>query len=95
MEGVGELAEEIFHMPVRIACPQNVKGLSDVVRNPIYATGVGLLHYALQESRHGHGRESQGGVIPVHKGRADVSRRDVKDGSAALARIKGWFKGNF
>ncbi len=45
MEGVVELAEEIFHMPVRLGVPENVEGLSDVVRNPIYATGVGLLLY--------------------------------------------------
>ena len=43
MEGVIELAEEIFHMPVRLGLPQHVSGLSDVVRNPIHATGVGLL----------------------------------------------------
>ncbi len=43
MEGVVELAEEIFHMPVRIGVPQYVTGLSDVVKNPIYSTGVGLL----------------------------------------------------
>jgi cell division protein FtsA len=43
MEGVIELAEEIFHMPVRLGYPQYVTGLVDVVRNPIHATGVGLL----------------------------------------------------
>ncbi|MFW5910155.1 MAG: cell division protein FtsA, partial [Thiohalospira sp.] len=43
MEGVVELAEEIFHMPVRLGLPDGVTGLSDVVRNPIYSTGVGLL----------------------------------------------------
>jgi cell division protein FtsA len=43
MEGVIELAEEIFHMPVRLGYPQHVSGLVDVVRNPIHATGVGLL----------------------------------------------------
>lgn len=36
MEGVVELAEEIFHMPVRIGAPSRVKGLTDIVRNPIY-----------------------------------------------------------
>jgi len=46
MEGVIELAEEVFHMPVRLGTPQYVSGLADVVRNPIYATGVGLLLYA-------------------------------------------------
>ena len=45
MEGAVELAEEIFHMPVRLGVPQEFKGLTDVVRNPIYATSVGLLHY--------------------------------------------------
>jgi cell division protein FtsA len=43
MEGLIELAEEVFHMPVRLGIPQYVTGLADVVRNPIYATGVGLL----------------------------------------------------
>jgi cell division protein FtsA len=45
MEGAIELAEEVFHMPVRLGVPQFVDGLSDVVRNPIHATGVGLLLY--------------------------------------------------
>ncbi len=48
MEGVTELAEEIFHMPVRMGCPQYVTGLVDVVRNPIYSTGVGLLLFGHQ-----------------------------------------------
>ncbi|NNJ78543.1 MAG: cell division protein FtsA [Xanthomonadales bacterium] len=45
MEGAEELAEEIFHMPVRLATPSGVSGLSDVVNNAIHATGVGLLLY--------------------------------------------------
>ena len=45
MEGAVELAEEIFHMPVRLGSPAGVTGLGDVVRNPIHATGVGLLLY--------------------------------------------------
>jgi cell division protein FtsA len=43
IEGLIDLAEEIFHMPVRLGTPQYVTGLVEVVRNPIYATGVGLL----------------------------------------------------
>ncbi len=43
MEGVVELAEEVFHMPVRVGLPQYVAGLSEVIKNPIYSTGVGLL----------------------------------------------------
>ena len=46
MEGAVELAEEIFHVPVRLGIPQYVEGLADIVRNPIHATAVGLLLYA-------------------------------------------------
>ncbi|MCG8434496.1 MAG: cell division protein FtsA [Gammaproteobacteria bacterium] len=48
MEGAIELAEEVFHMPVRLGYPQRVTGLGDVVRNPIHATGVGLLLFGAQ-----------------------------------------------
>ena len=43
IEGLIELAEEIFHMPVRIGIPQGATGMADVTSNPIHATGVGLL----------------------------------------------------
>ncbi|MDH3689914.1 MAG: cell division protein FtsA [Gammaproteobacteria bacterium] len=45
MEGMADLAEEVFHMPVRIGMPQYVGGLSEVVTNPIYSTGVGLIQF--------------------------------------------------
>lgn len=48
IEGLVDLAEEVFHMPVRLGMPQSVMGLVDVVRNPIYATGVGLLLFGNQ-----------------------------------------------
>jgi cell division protein FtsA len=50
VEGLVELAEEIFHMPVRMGIPQYVTGLNDVVRNPVYATGVGLLLFGKQHN---------------------------------------------
>ncbi len=65
MEGAVELAEEIFHMPVRLGLPQYVTGLVDVVRNPIHSTGVGLLLFGYQnramresEARMGNGFKS-------------------------------------
>jgi cell division protein FtsA len=71
MEGVVELAEEMFHMPVRVAAPQHVTGLGDVLFNPVHATGVGLL---LHGSRQHHARthpgpatEGVGGVIERFK----------------------------
>ena len=53
MEGVVELAEEIFHMPVRLGLPQHVSGLADVVKNPIYSTGVGLLLFGRKQMQEG------------------------------------------
>jgi cell division protein FtsA len=59
MEGAVELAEEIFHMPVRLGVPQYVEGLLDVVRNPIHATGVGLLLYGCESiNQSGYSRSS-------------------------------------
>ncbi len=46
MEGLVELAEEVFHMPVRLGVPQYFVGMQEVISDPIYATGVGLLIYA-------------------------------------------------
>ena len=65
MEGVIELAEEIFHMPVSLGSPNNVAGLKDIVRDPVYATGVGLLQYGKQreEEMPGRGRSRGTGVF--------------------------------
>jgi cell division protein FtsA len=63
MEGAIELAEEIFHVPVRLGLPGHVKGLSDVVRNPIYSTGVGLLLYARENSAAASGAAALGGNV--------------------------------
>ena len=43
MQGMVELGEEIFHMPVRLGVPRYAGGLSDVIRSPRYSTAVGLL----------------------------------------------------
>ncbi|MBA2653958.1 MAG: cell division protein FtsA [Gammaproteobacteria bacterium] len=53
VEGVLELAESVFQMPVRLGLPQHVRGLKDVLLNPIYSTGVGLLLYGLQQRNEG------------------------------------------
>jgi cell division protein FtsA len=78
VRGLPELAEEIFHMPVRVGLPQHVTGLTDVVNNPIYSTAVGLVLY---------GKEHQvmGGGLGVDTGSV----------GGLLARMKGWFQGNF
>ncbi len=48
MTGMVELGEEVFHMPVRLGYPRYEGGLSEVMRNPRYATGVGLLLAGLE-----------------------------------------------
>jgi cell division protein FtsA len=80
MEGVVELAEEIFHMPVRVGYPQSVKGLNDIVRNPIYATSVGLLLYGAE-----HYQEAGAGV----------SGKSSTPGEGLFSRAKAWLQSNF
>ncbi|MDD4907054.1 MULTISPECIES: cell division protein FtsA [Methylobacter] len=58
--GLIDLAEEIFHMPVRMGGPQNVTGLTEVVKNPIHSTGVGLLMYGKEHQGVGRGIDSDG-----------------------------------
>ncbi len=60
MEGMVELAEEMFHAPVRNGLPQGVGGLNDVVRNPAYATGVGLVLFGLHHSEDSEARDWPG-----------------------------------
>ncbi|WP_432696305.1 cell division protein FtsA [Marinobacterium sp. YM272] len=86
MEGAVELAEEIFHMPVRLARPQGVRGMEDLLGNPIYATGIGLLHYA---------RSDQGPSAPeLIQQEADVTKAS-RSGPGFMQRIKTWLQGNF
>ncbi|MCR4331654.1 MAG: cell division protein FtsA [Sulfuricaulis sp.] len=80
MEGVVDLAEEVFHMPVRLGVPQYVGGLKGVVQNPIFATGVGLVLY---------GARCREGKQYVQNPGASVG---VK---GAWSKMKSWFQGNF
>jgi len=65
MEGAIELAEEVFHMPVRLGLPHPVQGLSDVVRNPIFSTGVGLLLYGRDNAQPARQRAGLAGAKSV------------------------------
>jgi cell division protein FtsA len=79
MEGAIELAEEVFHMPVRLGVPQYVSGLAEVVSNPIHATGVGLLLYAK-------------GNLEAQRADPQLLAGGVKN---LFERMKTWFQGNF
>ena len=51
MQGMVELGEEIFHMPVRVGYPAYSGALAETVRHPRHATGVGLLLAGMQQHR--------------------------------------------
>ena len=65
MQGMVELGEEIFHMPVRIGVPRYSGGLADVVRNPRYATAVGLLLEGVSQMQQGRFSRQNGSVRAV------------------------------
>ncbi|KPL14534.1 cell division protein FtsA [candidate division WOR_3 bacterium SM1_77] len=49
LRGIDTLAEDIFHLPVKIGIPKQIAGLTDIVQDPIYATGVGLILYGFEK----------------------------------------------
>jgi cell division protein FtsA len=79
---VVELAEEIFQMPVRLGSPHDIRGLTDIVTNPIHSTGVGLL-------MHGLAQQQSGGK--------SVNRKQEEKESVLVQwfnQLKSWFQGN-
>jgi cell division protein FtsA len=79
MEGMGDLAEEVFHMPVRLGIPGYVGGLKGVVQNPIFSTGVGLVLYGARS----------------RQGKGFVPRPAVSGVKGTWTKMRGWFEGNF
>ena len=81
LAGIADLTEEIFESPVRVGQPTRVGGLQDVVRDPMYATGVGL---ALYGANHGRG-------LPYSRFRI----RDESIFRRVRQRMREWFHGEF
>ncbi len=80
MMGLIDLAEEVFHMPVRLGVPQYVGGLTGVFHNPIYATGVGLVLY---------GAQNKDGLPYLTHGSSNSSFKGM------FGKARSWFQGNF
>ena len=81
LEGIPELVENIFNLPSRRGYPIGAGGLTAVVNNPIYSTGVGLLLYGFKNnktSKRGYGQ-----------GR---SFKKLFGGQKLLSRMREWFK---
>jgi len=85
IEGAIQLAESIFHLPVRIGMPKSLKlgGTEELLRNPIYATGIGLLFYGMQRTL-ASGQNSSA---------RSIRRED--EGASWIGKMKGWLASNF
>ncbi len=81
LEGIPELAENIFNLPTRRGIPIGVGGLVDVVSNPIYATGVGLLVHGFKN-------------VNAKKRKYDSEKgfKKIMDSKRLLLRMREWFK---
>jgi len=69
LEGMPELAEQIFNLPVRRGVPKGVGGLIDVVRNPMFATSVGLSMVGSKNEEQKRFRVQEKGGVSRFRGR--------------------------
>ncbi len=76
IEGSNEVAESVFKVPARIGKPAGVTGLTDMVNNPIYATGVGLVIFGAGQARK----------------KAGFRIRDKHIFKKVMEQMKRWFK---
>ena len=76
MQGMVELGEEIFHMPVRVGLPRYTGGLADVVRSPRYATAMGLLLEGVAQIQQGRVSQQTGSVRAVFSRMRDWFQRN-------------------
>jgi cell division protein FtsA len=55
LPGIATLAEQVTGLPARVGSPRNLQGLTDALSDPAYATGVGVLQWAVREFAVGSG----------------------------------------
>lgn len=63
LEGIPELAEQVFNMPVRRGTPIGIGGLADLVNSPMYATGVGLVLYGSKNKAQSRFKVGEGNIF--------------------------------
>jgi cell division protein FtsA len=91
LEGMPEFAEEILGMPVRIGFPTGVKGITQLVHGPQFATGVGLVKYGAQAIAEAAAREAAAPARPprTQSGIVEVAPPPQK------SKFWQWFKAAF
>lgn len=77
MEGVQELAEKVFEMPVKLGIPSGFGGLTEAAKSPIHATGVGLCMYGMEQSK-------------THKGKKTLTGDD--NFKKVFEKMRSWVK---
>lgn len=78
LQGVPELAEQVFDLPVRRGYPHNIGGLTDVINDPKYATAVGLVLYGMKKE-----------AVRAEK---EFRRRGGTGFGQVMSRMRNWFK---
>jgi cell division protein FtsA len=81
LEGMLDLAEEIFEAPVRPGIPSDIGGLQDVVRSPMFTTGVGLALFGASQGR--------------TRRQTRFRIRDESIFGRVKQRMRDWFYGDF
>ncbi len=80
IEGIVELAEEIFHLPVRLGTPTYSGSLSEIVRSPIYSTSIGLVQFGSANNQLGFKQPKQAGAERLQ---------------SVFRRLRDWLKRSF
>jgi cell division protein FtsA len=93
LEGMSEFAEEILGMPVRLGYPVGIKGITQLVQGPQFATGVGLVKFGAQALA--HAREA--GIAPTRlaPARHGAEAKEQVQAPPKKAKFLQWLKAAF
>ena len=103
LNGCTDLAENVFNLPARVGVPQEISGVSERIRNPRYATVIGLLQTAQERALH-HGssagvpvrrRDSEAPADHTPAPQRSHAVHEEDDGESWWTRTKQWINEKF